>query len=76
MRSVSVGKYYNILFINSIILFFQSNDSSKIQGVFMEGAKERFQLAQSIPEFNKQLTLVSIVGARGVGKSTVTSLLS
>ena len=42
----------------------------------MEGAKERFYLAQSIPEFNKQLTLVSIVGARGVGKSTVTSLLS
>ena len=42
----------------------------------MEGAKERFQLAQTIPEFNKQLTLVSIVGARGVGKSTVTSLLS
>ena len=42
----------------------------------MEGAKERFYLAQNIPEFNKQLTLVSIVGARGVGKSTVTSFLS
>ena len=42
----------------------------------MEGARERFQRAQSIPEFNKQLTLVSIVGERGVGKSTVASLLS
>ena len=42
----------------------------------MDGAKERFQLAQTIPDFNKQLSLVSIVGARGVGKSTVSSLLS
>ena len=42
----------------------------------MEGARERFQLTQTIPEFNKQLTLVSIVGGRGVGKSTVASLLS
>ena len=42
----------------------------------MEGARERFQLAQNISEFNKQLTLVSIVGGRGVGKSTVASLLS
>ena len=42
----------------------------------MEGARERFQLTQNIPEFNKQLTLVSIVGDRGVGKSTVASLLS
>ena len=42
----------------------------------MDDAKERFELAQTIPDFNKQLSLVSIVGARGVGKSTVTSLLS
>ena len=33
-------------------------------------------MTQTIPEFDKQLSLVSIVGARGVGKSTVTSLLS
>ena len=59
-----------------ILYLFQSNDTSKIQGVFMEGARERFQRAQSIPEFNKQLTLVSIVGERGVGKSTIASLLS
>ena len=42
----------------------------------MEGAKERFQLTQTIPDFDKQLSIVSIVGKRGVGKSTVTSLLS
>ena len=42
----------------------------------MDDAKERFELAQTIPDFNKQFSLVSIVGARGVGKSTVTSLLS
>ena len=54
----------------------QSNDSSKIQGVFIEDAKQRFQLTQTVPEFDKQLSLVSIVGARGVGKSTVASLLS
>ena len=54
----------------------QANESSKIQGIFIEDAKARFQVAQTIPDFNKQLSLVSIVGARGVGKSTVTSLLS
>ena len=42
----------------------------------MEGAKEIFELTQTIPDFNKQLSIVSIVGKRGVGKSTVASLLS
>ena len=42
----------------------------------MEEAKERFRLTQTNEDFNKQLSLVSIVGARGVGKSTVASLLS
>ena len=54
----------------------KANESSKIQGVFIQDAKSRFELAQTIPDFNKQLSLVSIVGARGVGKSTVASLLS
>ena len=42
----------------------------------MDDARERFQLTQTIPDFNKQITIVSIVGGRGVGKSTVSSLLS
>ena len=42
----------------------------------MEDAKARFKTTQDIPDFNKQLSLVSIVGSRGVGKSTVSSLLS
>ena len=42
----------------------------------MDDARERFQTTQTVPDFNKQLSLVSIVGARGVGKSTVSSLLS
>ena len=54
----------------------KANESSKIQGIFQDSARERFQLTQTNPEFDKQLSLVSIVGARGVGKSTVTSLLS
>ena len=59
-----------------IKLLFQANESSKIQGIFMDDARERFQLTQTIPDFNKQITIVSIVGGRGVGKSTVSSLLS
>ena len=42
----------------------------------MDAAKERFQQTQTNPDFDKQLSMVSIVGARGVGKSTIASLLS
>lgn len=42
----------------------------------MDAARERFQKTQTVPDFNKQISIVSIVGGRGVGKSTVTSLLS
>ena len=42
----------------------------------MDDARKRFQLTQTIPDFDKQLSVVSIVGGRGVGKSTVCSLLS
>ena len=33
-------------------------------------------MTQTKPDFDKQLSFVSIVGARGVGKSTIASLLS
>ena len=60
----------------SKLLLFKANESSKIQGLFMDAARERFQKTQTVPDFNKQISIVSIVGGRGVGKSTVTSLLS
>ena len=42
----------------------------------MDEAKLRLREVQNVPEFNTQLSFVSIVGGRGVGKSTVASLLS
>ena len=58
------------------INFSRSNDSSKLEGFFVEKARQRFRTLQDIPDFNTQLSFVSIVGGRGVGKSTVASLLS
>ena len=58
------------------LISIKANESSKIQGIFMDAAKERFQQTQTNPDFDKQLSMVSIVGARGVGKSTIASLLS
>ena len=45
-------------------------------GLFEELARERFRTLSNVPDFNTHLSLVSIVGNRGVGKSTVASLLS
>ena len=45
-------------------------------GIFEEPAKSRLTALQIKPEFNTQLSMTSIVGGRGVGKSTVASLLS
>ena len=47
-----------------------------LSGVFEEQAKAQLSSIQTIPEFDTQLTMTSIVGGRGVGKSTVASLLS
>ena len=58
------------------INFSRSNDSSKLEAYFPEQARQRFRELPSIPEFDTQLSFVSIVGGRGVGKSTVASLLS
>ena len=48
----------------------------RILGVFEEAARKRLSALQTEPEFNTELSIVSIVGNRGVGKSTVASLLS
>ena len=58
------------------INFSRSNDSSKLEVFFVEEARQRFRTLQDIPDFNTQLSFVSIVGGRGVGKSIVASLLS
>ena len=58
------------------INFSTSNDSNRLEGFFVDAARERFRELQTIPEYNTQLSFVSIVGGRGVGKSTVASLLS
>ena len=42
----------------------------------MEEARERLRSLEDSVELNTQLSIVSIVGGRGVGKSTVASLLS
>ena len=42
----------------------------------MEEARERLRSLEESDELNTQLSIVSIVGGRGVGKSTVASLLS
>ena len=58
------------------INFSTSNDSNRLEGFFVDASRERFRELQTIPDYNTQLSFVSIVGGRGVGKSTVASLLS
>ena len=42
----------------------------------MDEGRERLELTQASQDYNKQLTFVSIVGEKGVGKSKIASLLS
>jgi len=56
--------------------FSSSNDSTKIQAIFGEKARLRLRNTAMDPIANTQLTMVTLVGDRGVGKSTVSSLLS
>ena len=58
------------------INFSTSNESNKLQGLFVERARKRLQNLQTKDQFNSQLSFVSVVGGRGVGKSTVASLVS
>ena len=58
------------------INFSRSNESNQLEGFFVEAARERLRALEETPEFDTQLSFVSIVGGRGVGKSTVASLLS
>ena len=47
-----------------------------MEGTFNDEARHRLRMTQESEEFNTWLTMVSIVGKTGVGKSTVASLLS
>ncbi len=44
--------------------------------VLEEDGKRRLKTLETIPDFNTHLSITSIVGKRGSGKSTVCSLLS
>ena len=48
----------------------------RVEGTFIDEARHRLRRTQESEEFNTWLTMVSIVGKTGVGKSTVASLLS
>ena len=52
------------------------SNMTSFSGLFEDSARERLRQLSDEPDFNTQLSLVSIVGNRGVGKSTVASLLS
>jgi len=52
------------------------NDSRKAKGTFDNDGRQRLRRTQKIPEFNTWLTLTSIVGKTGVGKSTIASFLA
>ena len=58
------------------INFSTSNESNRLQGFFVDRARKRLQNLQTKDQFNSQLSFVSVVGGRGVGKSTVASLVS
>jgi len=53
-----------------------SNDTNKLKAVFGKDARHRLRNTANNPMSNTHLTMVTVVGDRGVGKSTITSLLS
>merc|ERR1712038_1162642 len=55
---------------------FRKNNTSAAEGVFEEEARNRISDIKDIDEFNTQLSIISMVGERGAGKSTIASLLS
>ena len=52
------------------------DDSERVEATFTEDGRQLMRKAQAQEETNTWLTMVSIVGNTGVGKSTVASLLS
>jgi len=51
-------------------------DSSRAKGTFEESGRERLGITETVEEFNTRLTMISVVGKTGVGKSTIASMLA
>ena len=51
-------------------------DSRRAKGSFADAGRQRLGETEQSPEFNTWLTMTSVVGKTGVGKSTVASFLS
>jgi len=58
------------------LLVSPNDDSSRAKGTFDDTGRERLRQTQQTEEFNTWLTLTSVVGKTGVGKSTVASFLA
>ena len=58
------------------ISFSRTNKSDQMEGYFDKDADEILDNLQNHEEFESELSFVSIVGGKGVGKSTMASLLS
>ena len=56
--------------------FSSSYDPGKLNLTFAEEGRARIVGTQNVPDFDTQLSMVSVVGERHVGKSTILSLLS
>lgn len=56
--------------------FSSSYDYGKMDLTFTDEGRTRIVGTQDTPDFNTQLSMVSVVGERHVGKSTILSLLS
>ena len=56
--------------------FSSSYDPGKMDLTFTDDGRARIVGTQDVADFNTQLSIVSVVGERHVGKSTILSLLS
>ena len=58
------------------VSFSSSEDFGKVLGTFESSGRQRLRQTQETPVFDTQLSIMTIVGLRGSGKSTILSMLS